>query len=299
MTSTWRGTNFEPFVFPPYTEEALNLHLNIARYQIAVIDADITPPINWGAQEWIDYTRSHLSYIDSSVLPLLPGKARLVIDMHHPPGWFLPNGRAALFSTKPWGRDCLIQIWQEIATRYKDNPTVLLYDILNEPAGSPANVNALNHDILCEIRKIDKKKRVTVSSPFGEPTRFDELEPLDDKFIWYQTHFYYPFKFTGGENPNYPTATWNKQFLKEKLEQVRLFQKQNDARIFVGEFGAFNSIPDATRSAWYRDCISLFEKYSWHWAFHAWTHNDPWRVVPDYPLTLGSITSKWALNKRT
>lgn len=298
MTSTWRGFNAEPYIFPPTTQSALDLKANILRYAIAVIDSHIDPPINWTPQQWSDLVHQHLDYIDSSVLPLLPGKARLMICMLHPPGWFLPNGRAAMFSTKPWGRVLLIDLWKEIAERYKNNPTVFCYDVMNEPAGSALNVNALNLDLVNAIRAIDPNKRITVSSPFGEPTRFNEVALINSKNIWYQTHFYYPWKFTNGEIPLYPTATWNREFLKEKLERVRTFQKTNHARMFVGEFGAFNTIPDSIRAEWFRDCIRLFEKYDWAWTFQAWTTVNPWTLT-NSPLTLNTISSKWALNRRT
>ncbi len=63
----------------------------------------------------------------------------VIIDMHGAPGGQTganiddsPNDEPGLFMD-PRNQDLLIDLWVKIAERYKDEPTVAAYDLLNEP----------------------------------------------------------------------------------------------------------------------------------------------------------------------
>jgi hypothetical protein len=57
---------------------------------------------------------------------------KVVIDLHTPPGGRYADKSMAMFYEQVYN-DRFIQIWQENATRYKGNPAVWAYDLVNEP----------------------------------------------------------------------------------------------------------------------------------------------------------------------
>jgi endoglucanase len=99
----------------------------------------------------------------------------VIIDMHGAPGGQTganiddsPNDKPELF-IDPRYQDQLVNLWVKIAQRYKDEPTVAAYDLLNEPL--PVNTGSaekykhllvpLYQRITSEIRKVDQKHMIT------------------------------------------------------------------------------------------------------------------------------------------
>jgi len=95
----------------------------------------------------------------------------------------------------------IAQIWFMLATRYKDFPKNVVFELLNEPnpdvftnAGmyKSWHVNAYN-----AIRKIDPNRRIIIDSQYsGYPTGFNNITPLFDKNTTYSFHYYNPFSFS-------------------------------------------------------------------------------------------------------
>jgi len=130
-------------------------------------------------------------------------KLYVIIDMHGAPGGQTganiddsPKDLPELFMDMK-NQDRLVDLWVRIATRYKDNPTVAAYDLLNEPL--PVNTGSaekykhllvpLYQRLIREIRKVDSKHMITLEGFdwSNDWSLFDK--PLADN-VFYQFHYY-------------------------------------------------------------------------------------------------------------
>lgn len=133
-----------------------------------------------------------------------------ILDMHGCPG-----GQSMNHSTGTSGRNELYNnneiltametLWTAIADRYKDNPVVAAYDIMNEPqnnggysgeraweAGSPEAVsltNAVYDRMIRAIRRVDSTHIITVEGIWSIDTLPDPREVGWDN-VMYQLHIY-------------------------------------------------------------------------------------------------------------
>jgi endoglucanase len=184
-------------------------------------------------------------------------------------------------------RDHVTELWRALATRYRSNPTVVGYDILNEPDPTGPDIASWNNDLLPKsitaIRGIDGftwliVEPVNIATPGG----LSSLPTITDPRVIYSIHCYAPYTFTlqgilkdCPRGPAYPgqagftcgaaTSAWGKEQLRAWLQRAVDFQQQRGARIYVGEFGAARWAPGAAQ--WLGDQISLYEEYGWDWSF--------------------------------
>ena len=196
----------------------------------------------------------------------------VIIDMHGAPGGQTganiddsPNDLPELFMDVKH-QDALVKLWVEIATRYKDEPTVAAYDLLNEPLPHRNGmgekyghlVEPLYKRLTDEIRKVDTKHMITLEgidwsndwSIFGEP--------FDDN-TFYQFHYYC------WDNP-------------DNLKSVNYFideRKKLNRPIWVGETGE-------KANAIYWGTTQYFELNNIGWSFWPWkkmdTKNTPYSI---------------------
>jgi hypothetical protein len=100
-----------------------------------------------------------------------------VLDLHGAPGGQTgtgiddsPNGEPELFSS-PRYRQLTVALWREIARRYRHDPTVLAYDLLNEPLPEqwqhryPRELIALYEDVTAAIRAEDPDHLIMYEGP--------------------------------------------------------------------------------------------------------------------------------------
>ncbi|MGE5621055.1 MAG: cellulase family glycosylhydrolase [archaeon] len=192
----------------------------------------------------------------------------------------------------------LMEVWKNIASRYKDNKLIWAYDLANEPDtregewGAPGYLawEDLAEKISREIRKIDSVKPIIIESAFADPTNFSTLKPIDFSIphIIYSAHFYLPHAFTHQTLYNYTKPyvypgeiegrNWDKNVLAEKLAPVKAFQDKYRAAIFIGEFSAIRWAPSNSAYNYLKDCIELFEDNGWDWTYHAFREFDGWSV---------------------
>ena len=196
----------------------------------------------------------------------------VIIDMHGAPGGQTGqniddsvNDQPELFR-QPKYQDRLIDLWKSIARRYKDEPIVAGYDLLNEPLpertgalkAHKAQLEPLYQRITRAIREIDTKHLVILegadwandwsvfSKPFG-------------KNVVYQFHYY----------------CWDDPAQLKGIDKYLAYRKRFNAPVWVGETGE-------------RDCTiywattDYFEANNIGWSFWPWkkmdTQNTPFSV---------------------
>jgi len=208
----------------------------------------------------------------------------VVLDVHT-----MSGSRPVILGT-PEGRDVLVEFWEEVARRYKGNPNIFGYNLMNEPVsrdiepGGPT-LNEQYFRLIKTIRAIDPETPIILDSDSaGVIGQLEFMEVFPFKNVIYSPHFYLPFELTHQLNQNqseylpYPNEArgWNKEFLREQMEVARQFQLKTGARIYIGEFSCIRWAPGSEQ--FIADCIDLFEEYGWDWSFHAFREWQGWSV---------------------
>ena len=120
------------------------------------------------------------------------------------------------------------QMWQDLAREFKDNDTVVAYNIFNEPypefktgsieqgemgnasrfitwsekyKGTARDLQAFYEQVVTAIRAVDTETPIMVESGwYSQPNTFVHWTPMKDDKILYQFHMYEPYRFTSGAN---------------------------------------------------------------------------------------------------
>lgn len=278
---------------PGDLEQLAAWNVNLVRFQISR---------NWGKSgtdrdpaeydRWLDGLLAHLDEVLEQASKL--GIA-VIIDLHQPPGGRYPDNDMVMFYEKPYAEH-FIAVWEKIARRFKGNPAVWGYDLINEPLQThPARYDYLTLQRLAAeaVRKIDPAVPLIVeANEAAAPSGFRYLEPLELENVIYQVHMYLPNSYTHqlvhtknapqgvGPKTAFPGIIegrrWDRAALREALRPVREFQQRHQARILVGEFSAVLWAPGAAR--YLEACTALFEEYGWDWTYHSFREWPGWSI---------------------
>ncbi len=250
------------------------------------------------------WMEKQLAKLDSLMPVLKETGVRVVVDMHWSPGHrYGRTGRLPASVTNPVtklnpGRlhrlmidevyfNYYIDLWKKIAARYKDNPVVFGYDLINEPdISGPTTWHWLDVQYLAAkaIREVDPEMPVIVESNYlADPATFN-VKPMPLKNIIYEIHMYNPMTYShqGVGNKSYAehypdhctVYKSNSEELRASMKPVIDFQKKYGARIYVGEFSVVRWAPEAGK--YLDDLLPVFEDYGWDWTFHAFREWDGW-----------------------
>ena len=125
---------------------------------------------------------------------------------------------------KQWWRQSA-RYWQDIARALKDNPTIVAYNIINEPTpefgtglaehGDPSrypawykqhkrtsrDLPAFYNTVIAAIRDVDSKTPIMVDAGwYAQAQAFAYWPKLNDDNVLYAFHMYEPFDFTNRSN---------------------------------------------------------------------------------------------------
>ena len=191
----------------------------------------------------------------------------VILDMHGAPG-----GQTGRNIDDGWGHPFLfeseesqqrtIEIWRRLAERYKDEPAVLGYDLLNEPL--PNGYEALNprlepfyKKLVAAVRAVDPEHVIFLGGAQWD-TNFSAFGPPFAPNLAYSFHKY-----------------WN-QTDDASIRQFLDFREKHDAPIWLGESGENDD-------AWVAECVKLMDKHGIGWTF--W----PYKKL-DSPRGIVSVT---------
>ncbi len=180
----------------------------------------------------------------------------VVLDMHCAPGgqtgtniddsWGYP-----WFYESPADQQLTINIWQRIAKHYRNNSTVLGYDLLNEPIPHFPQLRQYNKDlepiykrITAGIREVDSHHVIILGGAQWD-SNFDVFGPPFDKNVMYTFHKYW--------TP--PTQAVIQPYLD--------FRAKYNVPIWLGESGE-------NTDAWIHDFVGVLNQNDVGWAF--WTY---------------------------
>ena len=179
-----------------------------------------------------------------------------------------------------------LTLWKQIAERYKDRPSRVVFELLNEPHDKLTDErwNELLPKALAVVRE-SNPQRIVIVGP-GHWNNIDSLAklalPQDDRLI-VTFHYYSPYEFTHQGAPWDPNAakwigkTWRETdaelaAMRKDFDKVSAWSKQHARPIFLGEFGSYNKADMESRVLWTKAVVAEAEKRGFsrsYWEFGA------------------------------
>ncbi len=220
-------------------------------------------PVWWRAVSDPEYG-GDITYLDRCIEWCARYGVYVVIDLQGAPGCQAkesanvgePANGGALWAN-PAFKDQTVQWWKEIAARYKDEPAVAAYDLLNEGTARPqhSDLVGLYDRLYREIRAIDPRHVIVFEDVWGF-----HLLPRPEEMGWtncvYSFH-YYPQTMTEGIEADAVTLP---RFNRTALHL--------GVPIYVGEFNPIMAERGGVDSFLkYRE---VCEYFGWAWTF--WTY---------------------------
>ena len=185
-------------------------------------------------EDYMGLTRDQDGFarIDSVVNWCRANNLKLILDMHDAPGGQTGDniddsyGYPWLFESKP-AQDLFIDIWKRIAARYKDEPVILGYELINEPIAHyfdnkdelNAKLQPLQKRAVAAIREVDPDHIILIGAPQWN-SNFEPLTDTDyDPNLMFTCHRY------GGD----PTP--------EAIASYIQFRDKSQRPMYMGELG--------------------------------------------------------------
>ncbi|MDG2521106.1 cellulase family glycosylhydrolase [Caulobacter segnis] len=256
-------------------------------YDLLTLPADQEPKS--GADTWHE---DGFKRIDDLLAWSKANGLYLILDLHAAPGGQgndLPiadrdPSKPSLWDS-PENRRKTVAIWRKLAERYKDEPGIGAYDIINEPnwdfegdggghgckEEKNAPLRSLMMEITAAIREVDKRHMVIIEGNCWGNNYKGVMPPWDDNLA-VSFHKY-----------------WNVND-RASIEPLLKLRDEHKVPLWLGESGENSNV-------WFRDSIALVEGEGIGWAY--WPlkkigFNQPLEIRsnPDYAKVVAYLTSK-------
>ncbi|WP_421876634.1 cellulase family glycosylhydrolase [Marinoscillum sp.] len=186
----------------------------------------------------------------------------VILDMHGGPGgWngFITSGQA--YTNDLWTDEesqlRTVKIWEALSERYKGNPTVAMYDLMNEPLSSNQSLYPIHevYDLLYDaVRAIDQEHVISIGA-FPVFSFVVGPEYYGWENVLYQAHHY------NEDKQNYSSQ---KGFIEWAIRDMASYQHHWNVPILAGEFN-FWDFPDLWKQ-YLSGCNGLNISWS-NWAY--------------------------------
>ena len=171
--------------------------------------------------------------------------------------------------------DRAVALWEELARRYKDEPAVAMYGIMNEPeARDVAKLNRYYQRVTNAIRAIDQRHLLNFEGN-NYSQDFSQLEPPPNPNVAYSSHLYVN---PGLDDAEYPTSDFNRSHLEQVYQQRRAYCAKHNVPHYISEFGPVYNDPRFYESKFQvmSDYLDVIESYGDHWTI--WNYKDLGRM---------------------
>jgi endoglucanase len=218
------------------------------------------------------YVEEGFQLLDSLVSWCKKYNLYVIIDMHGAPGGQTganiddsPNNIPELFIEKKY-QDQLVALWVKIADKYKNEPTIAAYDLLNEPLPKATGAAEKYKHLLvplykrltAEIRKVDQRHMITLEG-FDWSNDWSLFDKPFDNNVFYQFHYY----------------CWARPDNLNSIDEYLKRRNELNTPIWVGETGEKGN-------AIYWATTQLFEANNIGFSFWPWkkmdTQNTPYSI---------------------
>lgn len=189
---------------------------------------------------------------------------RLILDMHEPPGGIQLPTKIDI-SNQPALKTRLENLWVAIAQRYRNEPAVLAYDLVNEPYMD--NWFGYVPRLIDKIRAVDPDHLILVEESFHPNDRTQgRFYPLPYANIIYDSHYYDTYGSTVDTVPYSGSAAF---FQTDLIDSFSNFYNPATASFVaplnVGEYGVvhqkFAGEQNLGAEQWLRDMTAAMDQH--------------------------------------
>ncbi|MGD0058147.1 MAG: cellulase family glycosylhydrolase [Verrucomicrobiia bacterium] len=211
-------------------------------------------------------------WLDRAIAMATDAGIYVIVDMHGAPGGQSSNqctghgGQNKLWL--PQNRKRAAFLWKKIAERYRDNPTVAAYDLLNEPYGDfhgdppDSTIVTTMDELVHAIREVDQRHLILCAGSLQGIAMYGAPASHGWKNVGYTEHFY-PGLFGG-----VPSLETHARFISLDLRGKAELLKQWNVPFLAGEFNVvFDKAGGAAMMRRYYDVFA-----SNGWAATMWSY---------------------------
>jgi len=199
-------------------------------------------------------------------------KLYVLLDMHCAPGGQTGDniddsvGYPWLYYSKT-SQDLMSDIWVKIAERYKNDPIVIGYDVVNEPFAHyfTSDIKDYNHRLFVlyqrmvkDIRKVDKKHTIYLNGSVWAGD-FGVFESIIDDNVVYEFHKYW--------------FDINQDAIQKYID----FRDKHNVPIYIGETGE-------NTDEWIKNFTVLLDKNQVNWAYWPYKKMDNTKGIMNFKM---------------
>jgi endoglucanase len=216
---------------------------------------------------------SWLETLDWAVKGALAARLAVVLDMHE----------FHAMAEDPAGRKPVwLAFWKQVATRFKDAPDDVVFEILNEPFGklTPELWNDYLKEGLAVVRATNPTRVVVVGG--GRWNSIDGLQtlvlPEGDRNLIATVHYYTPMEFThqgapwNEETKSLSGVRWTgtdqeRRRIEQDFGRAQQWAVAHDRPVLLGEFGAYDKADMDSRARYTAAVARTAERLGWSWSY--------------------------------
>lgn len=236
--------------------------------------------------------------VDGAVNALLAGGVWVILDLHHYSqltGGPLHRHEFAVDEAVAHTR--LVNLWRQIARRYRHHPPRLIFELLNEPNG-PLDGEAWNQlaaRTLAAVRETNPQRIVMIGpGQWNHPRALPALRLPRDANLIASIHLYDPFDFT------HQAVPWRRPVLPggkpccdagqraqviESFDSATRWSRAHGVPLHLGEFGAYRAADLASRAAYARLMREQAQARGIGWAW--------WELASDFSGVWDAAAGAW------
>lgn len=254
--------------------------------------ATVRVPVRWSnhAARTADATIDEVfaKRVDSVIDALLAKGVYVIVNVHHYNQLHGEPPHPSEFVVESSDLEArFLNIWKQLAERYKSRSSKLLFELLNEPHGrlNGEPWNELASRALTIVRQSNPTRTVLVGPSYWNNARdLPKLKmPLADRNLILAIHNYEPLGFTHQglrwivmAQPVGTTCcdAAQKKLITDGLDAAKRWSDANGYPVHLGEFGVVLQAPESSREAHIRFVRDEAEARGFGWAY--------WELVSDF-----------------
>ncbi|MEA1924863.1 MAG: cellulase family glycosylhydrolase [Candidatus Altiarchaeota archaeon] len=266
------NTELSKYFFNEYDiKEIGDINANVIRLELRLWEIEKEPYV---------YSQESLRHLDDTIAKFRENGIYVILDLH-------AAGQNRLTHNNEYGdilweddelQNRVAALWGVLAERYKNNPYVAGYDLINEPqAPTKETLHNFYQKVIDEIREKDKKHILFIEWNLYKTEDILFGGEYDDPNIVLSVHFYRPSEFTnqglhdlpvGQKYPGtYHGVYWDKDRIDNYFTEILDNEIVKGKPLFVGEFST--NIVDGGEDAlqWTEDTFDVLNSKDIHYTF--------------------------------
>jgi endoglucanase len=252
--------------------------------KVASVFTTVRVPVRWSNHAAVTadakLDEAFAKRVDEVVDALLAKGVHVILDLHH-------YNQLAGSPLHPNEKEVdpavveirLVNMWRQIAERYRDRSPKLLFELLNEPHGrlNGEPWNRLAPQVLAAVRASNPTRTVLIGpGEWNSPYELTRLRLPPDPNIIVSFHNFEPFAFThqGVQHLAMPPPTGTtccnaaqRKAIVDSLETARQWSVANGYPLHLGEFGSYEKADLQSRAVHARTVRDEAERRGIPWTF--------------------------------